>query len=191
LEAALSWAAAGYDGKFTAGAVISQVFEFAMERLRAWYLDQGVRLDSFEAVLARHPTQPRDFHRRIQAVTAFRELAEAVSLAAANKRVQNILRKAQDPIPAQVDPALLVEAAERELYRELAEHQEAVRPLLLAGEYSPALKRLAGLRQSVDGFFDQVLVMAEDHRVRGNRLALLQALRDLFLEVADISRLQA
>jgi glycyl-tRNA synthetase beta chain len=124
-------------------------------------------------------------------VAAFRELPEAESLAAANKRVHNILKKTEEAIPGAVDAGRLVESAERELADQVAAQREAVRPLLDNGDYTEALRRLAGLRAAVDAFFDQVLVMAEDPAVRANRLALLSGLRGLFLEVADISRLQS
>ncbi len=191
----LTWALAeargGYDGRISAPDVEEQVFTFMLERLRAWYQEEGVRPDVFEAVLATRPVRPLDFHHRIHAVAAFRELPEAESLAAANKRVHNILKKTEEAIPAAVDAGRLVESAERELADQVAAQREAVRPLLDNGDYTEALRRLAGLRAVVDAFFDQVLVMAEDPAVRANRLALLSGLRGLFLEVADISRLQS
>ncbi len=192
LHALLEQAAAGLRGEGVkiADTTAEQVFEFMMERLRAYYQDAGVTADTFEAVLARQPARPIDFDARIRAVTAFRHLPEAESLAAANKRIQNILRKAETAVPEQVQAALFVEPAERALGEQLAALEGEVRALLGERRYEDALCRLAGLRGAVDGFFDAVMVMAEDAKLRDNRLALLKRLGDLFLEVADISRLQ-
>lgn len=192
LRALLDQAAARLrsDGVKIADTTAEQVFEFMMERLRAYYQDAGVTADTFEAVLARQPARPIDFDARIRAVTAFRRLPEAESLAAANKRIQNILRKAETAVPEQVQAALFVEPAERALGEQLAALEGEVRALLGERRYEDALCRLAGLRGAVDGFFDAVMVMAEDAKLRDNRLALLKRLGDLFLEVADISRLQ-
>lgn len=178
------------DGVQVAEATAEQVFEFMMERLRAYYQEVSVATDTFEAVLARQPTRPLDFHARIHAVSAFRRLPEAESLAAANKRIHNILRKAEVAVPEEVQAALFVEPAERALGEQLAALEGEVRTLLEARRYEEALCRLAGLREAVDGFFDAVMVMADDAKLRDNRLALLKRLGDLFLEVADISRLQ-
>ncbi|MGE0080326.1 MAG: glycine--tRNA ligase subunit beta [Thiohalomonadaceae bacterium] len=178
------------DGVKVAEATAEQVFEFMMERLRAYYQESGIATDTFEAVLARQPTRPLDFHARIHAVAAFRRLPEAESLAAANKRIHNILRKAEVAVPDEVQAALFVESAERALGEQLAALEGEVRTLLSARRYEDALCRLAGLREAVDGFFDAVMVMADDAKLRDNRLALLKRLGDLFLEVADISRLQ-
>ncbi len=169
-----------------------RLYDFMMERLRAYYLEQGVLPDTFEAVLARRPTRPYDFHRRLEAVSAFRELPQAEALAAANKRIANILRQAEarGERPGEVDPAALVEAEETRLYHALGELEDEVRALSESGDYTAALTRLAALREPVDRFFDAVMVMAEDPRLRANRLALLNRLRALFLAVADVSRLQ-
>ena len=176
---------------FEAEPVAEQVLEFAMERLRAYYLDAGVAPDTFEAVLARRPTRPVDFDRRVRGVGAFRRLPEAASLAAANKRIHNILRQAGEAPEGGADPALLESPAERELAEVVATMAREVQPLLAAGEYPEALTRLAGLRESVDRFFDEVMVMVDDERVRRNRLALLAEVNGLFLRAADVSRLQA
>jgi len=183
-------AARGYD-LFDPEAVADQVFDFAMERLRAYYLDTGVTPDTFEAVLARRPTRPLDFDQRVRAVTAFRALPEAASLSAANKRIHNILRKTDGPVPSTLDPALLGESAEKTLAAEVDAIRGAVEPLLTQGHYTAALTELARLRPSVDLFFDEVMVMSDDEALRNNRLALLNGLRELFLRTADISRLQA
>ena len=129
--------------------------------------------------LAQRPTRPCDFARRIRGVTAFRALPEAESLAAANKRIRNILRQAEESIPAQVEEAQLAEPAERELYRQLAALSGEVTPLFDAGEYTEALRCLARLREAVDGFFDKVMVMTEDAALRRNRLSLLARLSAL------------
>ncbi len=179
------------DGVGVSPGTREQVFDFMMERLRNLYAEGGVAPDTFEAVLARRPTRPLDFDQRIRAVTAFRALPAAESLAAANKRIQNILRKAEEPIPASVKEEYLQESAEVVLHKRIEAIREEVEPLLQGRQYEGALKTLAGLREAVDAFFDQVLVMAEEPSVRANRLALLKGLGDLFLEVADISRLQA
>jgi len=173
-----------------AAGTVEQVFEYMMERLRGYYAESGVAPDTFEAVLARRPTRPLDFHKRLNAVTAFRKLPAAESLAAANKRIQNILRKTEEKIPDQVDGALLKEAAEQRLAKELAAIEPEVKALFKDRAFEKALTRLAALREAVDGFFDAVLVMADDAALRRNRLALRKRLGDLSQDVADISRLQ-
>jgi glycyl-tRNA synthetase beta chain len=182
-------AARGYD-LFDPEPVADQVFNFAMERLRAYYLETGVTPDTFEAVLAPRPTRPLDFDQRVRAVTAFRALPEAASLSAANKRIHNILRKADGPVPSTLDPALLGETAEKTLAAQVDAIRAAVEPLLTQGHYTAALTELARLRPAVDLFFDQVMVMSDDGALRNNRLALLNGLRELFLRTADVSRLQ-
>ena len=161
-----------------------------MYKRQAYYHDTGVAADTFEAVLAQRPTRPVDFDARLRAVTAFRQLAEAESLAAANKRIGNILKKTEEPIPDAVDPSLLQDEAERNLHAQIDTMAQTVAPLFAARDYEAALKQLAGLREVVDIFFDKVMVMAEDASIRTNRLALLSRLRNLFLEVADLSHLQ-
>ncbi len=177
-------------GLFDNDSVTIQVFDFMMGRLKAYYQEQGIAADTFEAVLAQRPTRPLDFDARLKAVTAFRELAEAESLAAANKRIGNILKKSEETIPTKVDGKLLQESAEKALHKEVEAMAKKVAPLFTKRDYEAALKQLAGLREVVDNFFDQVMVMAEDPKIRANRLALLGQLRGLFLEVADLSQLQ-
>ena len=168
-----------------------QVYEFTMDRLRAYYSDTGVAADVFEAVLAQRPTQPYDFHRRVEAVNQFRALPEAESLAAANKRIANIIRQA-DITPAEfVQDNLLLEKSEQTLAQQIDAMAEEVSPLFEAQDYQQALTRLASLRESVDTFFDDVMVMVDDEDLRNNRLALLGRLRNLFLRVADVSCLQS
>ncbi|MFZ4791551.1 MAG: glycine--tRNA ligase subunit beta [Candidatus Competibacteraceae bacterium] len=187
---ALEQAASGFDAAIRAENVIENVFDFLLDRLRSYYLDQGVRPDAFDAVLECRPTRPLDFDRRVRAVSAFRELPEAASLAAANKRIRNILKKVETALPFEVRPDLLVENEEQALAGRLVELASEVIPLMDAGLYGEALNRLALLREPVDAFFDRVLVMAEDMAVRDNRIALLNELGSLFLRVADFSRLQ-
>lgn len=174
----------------------AEVFEFMMERLRAYYLEQGIRPDAFEAVQSLGTvTRPYDFDRRLRAVSAFRTLPEADSLAAANKRIRNILRQAEreaDPVAEAVDESLLQADQERSLYNALQERGAEV-AALFAGDryaYTEVLTRLASLKEPVDHFFDQVMVRAEDPSLRANRLALLREITGLFETVADVSRLQ-
>ncbi len=186
----LERAAASFDPALRAGKAVETVFEFMLDRLRGYYLDQGLRQDEFDAVLDCRPTRPLDFDHRVRAVSAFRAAPEAARLAAANKRIRNLLKKVETALPFEVRPDLLVEDAEQALAGRLVELSSEVIPLMEAGLYGEALNRLAGLREPVDGFFDQVLVMAEDPALRTNRLALLNELGSLFLRVADFSRLQ-
>jgi len=170
--------------------VAEDVFEFMLGRFRAWYQDEGISVDVIQAVLARRPSSPADFDRRVKAVSHFRTLAEAESLAAANKRVNNILAKNNLTSDAAVDNALLAEDAEKMLAAQVAELTETLAPVYAAGDYQGALTQLASLREAVDNFFDNVMVMADDEAVKNNRLALLSQLSRLFLNTADISVLQ-
>lgn len=190
LEQLIQQSASSYPADIQAGTVHGQVFEFMMERLRHYYLDQGVAIDTFEAVLARRPGRPLDFHQRLLAVEAFRRLPEAESLAAANKRIMNILKQASGPVNGAVRSELLQDAAEQQLARELDTISYQIEPLLARSDYTAALTRLAGLRDSIDNFFDHVMVMCDDQVLRDNRLALLNHLSNLFQRTADISRLQ-
>ncbi|MDH5784303.1 MAG: glycine--tRNA ligase subunit beta [Chromatiales bacterium] len=190
LKAALEHSAETNIGLFDNPQVIGQVFDFMMGRLKAYYADSGVAPDTFEAVLAQQPTRPLDFDARLRAVTTFRQLPEAESLAAANKRIGNILKKAEQAIPEAVDNSLFTDAAESALYAKVDAMAAKVAPLFAERDYESALKALAALRPEVDTFFDEVMVMAEDAAVRGNRLALLSKLSGLFLEVADLGQLQ-
>ena len=190
LPALLEQAADQFEPALRARAVVETVLSFILDRLRGYYLEQSVRPDTFEAVLECRPAHPLDFDRRLRAVGAFREMPEAASLAAANKRIRNILKKVEMTLPFAVRLDLLVEDAEQALAACLAELSSEVTPLMETGLYGEALTRLAGLREPVDAFFDQVLVMAEDPALRDNRIALLNELSSLFLRVADFSRLQ-
>ncbi len=169
-----------------------RVHAFALERLRAYFGEQGIATDVFNAVAARRPGRPLDFARRVRAVAHFRELPEAESLAAANKRIKNILRQAREQgesIPSRVDEGLLREDAEWNLAAKLVGLAPRVNELLRGARYEEALTHLAGLREAVDRFFEDVKVMDEDPAVRGNRLALLRSLERLFGQTADISEL--
>ncbi|WP_318470396.1 glycine--tRNA ligase subunit beta [Photobacterium leiognathi] len=179
-----------FGDKLTNNNVDSDVIEFMLGRFRAWYQDAGFSIDVIQAVLAMHPTQPADFDKRVKAVSHFRELDAAESLAAANKRVGNILAKFDGELPTTVDNSLLVEAAEKELAEKVTAVVAALEPVFTAGDYQTALTELASLREPVDAFFDNVMVMADDEKLKVNRLALLNLLRNQFLKVADISLLQ-
>ena len=172
----------------------AEVRRFMLDRLRAYFSDRAIPTDVFNAVLATQPARPLDFAHRVRAVEAFRTLPEAVSLAAANKRIRNILRQAEQGgagVPEEVDASLLREDAERSLADVLAGMEPRARTMLEAGEYTGALATLAGLRDHVDRFFDTVKVMDDDEVLRANRLALLARIGTLFMETADISLLQS
>lgn len=170
--------------------VATEVYDYIMERLRGYYLEGtsqlAVTTEMFDAVLANRPTSPLDFDTRLRALDAFLKLSDAQALAAANKRINNILKKA-DTADTGVQPESFVENAERSLFEQLQNAEADTAPLFAAGNYQAALTRLAQLRASVDQFFDSVMVMADDLKVRQNRLALLSRLRSVFLKVADLS----
>jgi len=173
---------------------LEKVFSFMIERLRVYYTDAGILVDVFEAVSALRPSRPYDFDQRVRAVNAFRQLAGAESLAAANKRAANILRQAIEggvTIAAVVDSSLLQEAAEQALAERIASVSAAVKPALEKLDYTSALQEMAALRETVDAFFDEVMVMVEDEQIKLNRLALLNRLHQLFMQVADVSQLQS
>ncbi|SEP58190.1 glycine--tRNA ligase subunit beta [Basfia succiniciproducens] len=170
--------------------VVDDVVDFMLGRFRAWYQDEGIAVDVIQAVLARRPTKPADFDARVRAVSHFRTLDSAEALAAANKRVSNILAKIEGEISSKIDRTLLLEPEEKALAEQVLALQSELAPLFAKGEYQPALDRLAGLRKVIDNFFDKVMVNAEDEKLRQNRQAILNTLRNLFLQVADISLLQ-
>jgi len=169
----------------------ASLYTFISERLRRYFLDRDNNLatETFDAVLARRPESLVDFERRLSAVQAFIKLEPAASLAAANKRIANILKKAEQPGEVAVKEKLLVDPAELALWSELGAARASVAPMLETREYADVLTALAGLRKPVDHFFDDVMVNVEDRATRTNRLALLAEVRALFLDVADISRL--
>ncbi len=169
----------------------NELYAFICERLRNYCLDRdkGLKPETFEAVMLRRPVSLVDFDRRLAAVQTFARLEQAESLAAANKRIANILRKAGDPAGLSVKKKLLAVEAEQALYNALENSREKVSPMLEQRRYAEILNELADLREPVDRFFDDVMVMVDEEDVRDNRLALLGELRALFLDVADISRL--
>ncbi|WP_426841035.1 glycine--tRNA ligase subunit beta [Glaesserella parasuis] len=179
-----------FGDKLTNSNVVEEVVDFMLGRFRAWYQDEGIAVDVIQAVLTRRPTRPADFDARVRAVSHFRTLDSAEALAAANKRVSNILAKVEGEISSEIDRTLLVEAEEKALAEQVVTLQAELAPLFEKGEYQTALDRLAGLREVVDNFFDKVMVNAEDPKLRQNRQAILNNLRNLFLQVADISLLQ-
>jgi glycyl-tRNA synthetase beta chain len=179
--------------------VANDVYEYVMERLRAYYLDNAattpagdtkvITTEMFDAVLATQPRSPLDFDARLRALSAFLELPESTSLTAANKRIANILRKSESVTLGDVDVEALKESAEIRLFDAMRNLQDAVSTATARREYTAALGQLAQLRPAVDGFFDEVMVNVEDPKLRTNRLSLLSGLRSLFGGVADLSRL--
>ena len=170
--------------------VAQQVFDYMLERLHAYYGERGYSSQQINSVLQRKPTRPVDFDARLAAVAAFAELPEAEALAAANKRIGNILRKSGEEISNEIDTALLSLDAELALHEQIEALSSEVEPMFKRGDYTNALTRLAALRPVVDSFFDDVMVMDEDKKLRQNRLALLDRLATLFLRTADLSLLQ-
>ncbi len=172
------------------GDTFTQVMAFLNSRYRAMYTEQGVSVDTIQAVQAINPHMPLDFDQRIRAVQAFSELSQASMLADSNKRVANILAKSEMNVADTVDEALLSEPAEQSLYSSVREAQTAVTPLLEKADYTQVLQTLASLDEPLSQFFDNVMVNSEDDALKNNRLALLKQVRALFLTVADISELQ-
>lgn len=189
LRIALAAALEGYAGIKLAPDTTEQVYAFVRERLRGWYLERGTPNDVCAAVFANDPSAPAEVARRLTAVTRFRELPAAQALAAANKRIANILKKLDTPPGTDIDDALLADAAERELATRYAALAPQAEQLFAGREYTRYMELLATLREPVDAFFDGVMVMCEDPRLRANRLALLGRLHALFTRVADIARL--
>ena len=189
LEDLVKKSAALFGDKLTNQNVVTDVVDFMLGRFRAWYQDEGIAVDVIQAVLARRPTRPADFDARVRAVSHFRTLDSAEALAAANKRVSNILAKADAAI-GEINLTACVEPAEKALAEAVLALRTEVQPLIAKGDYTAVLDKLANLRAPVDSFFDNVMVNAEDPALRQNRLAILNTLQDLFLQVADISVLQ-
>ncbi len=171
--------------------LVSELLNFCFERLKILYHNQGINPRVFEAVYVKRITNPLDFDRRIKALYHFITLTDSEGLTASNKRVKNILSKCDRTIlkNTSIDPDLLKESAEKTLWLCLSEKKEVIPPLLQAKDYTEALKFLATLREPIDQFFTDVMVMADDLDLRHNRLRLLYRLRQLFLEIADISLL--
>jgi len=176
--------------KVTVANNVDNVYNFMIERLKGIYTDAGTSYDLFEAVAAVQPVSIADFEHRVRAVADFRKLPEATALAAANKRISNIIKKAERPIPGAADPTLFEMDAERELHEQITRLAQQTKPMMAESNYGATLQALSGLRTPVDRFFDDVMVMAEDQTVRANRLALLSSLSRQFLQVADLSMLQ-
>ncbi len=189
LTTAVEFAVKQYAAKVKAAGLSEQVLEFVFDRLRARYEDEGIDVATYLSVRALKPGSALDFDQRVQAVQAFRKLPEAEALAAVNKRVSNLLSKAEGAIADQVEPKYFDNANEFSLYSAIQQADQAVQPMAAARQYSESLARLAALRDPVDAFFEAVMVNAEDAKVRANRYALLSRLRGLFLGVADISLL--
>ena len=187
LADAIAQAAQLFGDKVKTQGLASQVQDFIFDRLRARYEDEGVDVAVYQAVRAVSPTSPLDFDQRVQAVQVFRSLPQAAALAAANKRVSNLLSKAEGQIAASVEAHHFDSPSEFALNAAIQQAEHAVQPLAQARQYNLALTQLANLREPVDAFFEAVLVNAENPAVRANRYALLAKLRGLFLGVADIS----
>ncbi|MDD2107190.1 MULTISPECIES: glycine--tRNA ligase subunit beta [Pseudomonas] len=189
LTGAVEFAVKQFGTKVKAAGLAEQVLEFIFDRLRARYEDEGIDVATYLSVRALQPGSALDFDQRVQAVQAFRKLPEAEALAAVNKRVSNLLSKAEGAIADHVEPKYFDNANEFSLYSAIQQADQAVQPMAAARQYSESLARLAALRDPVDAFFEAVMVNAEDAKVRANRYALLSRLRGLFLGVADISLL--
>jgi glycyl-tRNA synthetase beta chain len=176
-----------------AAELVAEIYDFLLERLRAQYLERsetnGISTEMFDAVLATRPRSLLDFDARLRALVAFVARPEGTSLAAANKRIANILRKSANAAPQLISPELLREESERELHRSLESLRAQVEAATVKRQYAQALDLLAGLSTAVDQFFDRVLVNDPDSALRNNRLALLAQLRALFAGIADLSRL--
>ncbi|TAK62148.1 glycine--tRNA ligase subunit beta [Methylobacter sp.] len=173
----------------TPPATSDRVIDFIFDRLKGYCLDQGYTTDEFDSVIAVNPAEPLDFMQRLQAVKAFRQLPEAESLAAANKRIRNILKKSDTQSADNV--GVLLEPQEKQLLQTALQSADDIKPLLAQRNYQATLNRLAALRNDVDAFFDHVMVMTDDLELRANRLALLNLLSEQFLTCADISKLQS
>jgi glycyl-tRNA synthetase beta chain len=176
-----------YADKLTNENVVTDVVDFLFARYRATYQANGFSVELIQSVLDRRPTKPVDFDKRLQAVAKFQALPEAAPIAAANKRIGNILAKVKTEISHEINAELLCEDAEKVLADKLVALETILAPLFASRDYEAALFELASLQTPVDAFFDSVMVMAEDEAVKQNRLALLKRLRGLFLQIADVS----
>ncbi|MBN3469503.1 glycine--tRNA ligase subunit beta [Pseudomonas savastanoi pv. phaseolicola] len=185
----VKFAVTQFGAKIKPAGLAEQVLDFIFDRLRARYEDEGVDVAVYLSVRALQPASALDFDQRVQAVQAFRKLPQAAALAAVNKRVSNLLSKAEGSIAQTVEPKYFDNANEFSLYSAIQQAVHAVQPMAAERQYSESLARLAMLREPVDAFFEAVMVNAEDANVRANRYALLSRLRGLFLRVADISLL--
>jgi glycyl-tRNA synthetase beta chain len=170
-----------------------EVYDYIVERLRAYYVEGNAGIavtpEMFDAVLATRPASALDFDARLRALVQFLQLPDAASLAAANKRIANILKKVSEPVGDTVDSSRLIDPAEQVLAEQVVAIAREVEPKFAARDYARALQQLAALRQATDDFFDSVMVNADDPALRANRLALLNRMRGLFMRAADLSRL--
>ena len=189
LKEFLQKAISAIPGEINREETLKNVTIFIMDRLKGYYLEKGVSASIFEAVLSVEPQELTDFDKRIQACTGFADNPAAESLAAANKRIRNILKKIEFSSETVIDEHLLAEDAEKALFTELEQVATKVEPLLAEHKYTEALTELAAVKETVDTFFDNVMVMAEDEKVKLNRIAMLGKLNNLFMQVADISLL--
>ncbi len=189
LKELLTQAAVNFDEKLEAQKAIPLVFDYCLDRLSAYYSDQNIDVDVIQSVLAIKPTKPVDLNKRVHAVKTFMALPAAASLAAANKRSGNILKKIKGELPSHINKKLLSEDAEKSFFTTLNNLSDKVQQSVKASEYEQALNQLAELREPVDAFFDNVMVMDDDKAVRNNRIALLNNLRGLFIQIADLSKL--
>jgi len=169
--------------------LVDEIYDFIVSRLRAYYADKGISAEQFEAVRVCRPAHPIDFAQRIEAVKQFSQMDGSESLSAANKRISNILKKVDGAIAETVNPDLFTEDAETNLWNTLDSLRETVSQQIAGRDYIAAISELSTIREAVDTFFDDVMVMADDEAVKQNSLALLNQIYQLFLQVADISRL--
>ncbi len=186
----LGLSAALFPQEVNARAACEPVYTFMLHRLKGYFADQDISTDIFDSVIALSPAQPYDFACRIDAVNQFKQLEASESLAAANKRIANILKKLKGKRPTEVNSELFIEEAEKHLSDQLASVSERITPLLAQAQYTQALTELSTLRDVVDRFFDDVMVMADDEALKNNRIALLGLLQGQFIQVADLSLLQ-
>lgn len=186
----LEAAAASFEGIAAVKPDLAAITDFLYDRLRGYLKDKGYSTNEVEAVVSQRPQRLDDIVARLEAVRAFAALPQAEALAAANKRITNILKKTDITIGS-VQPQLLREDAERALHQAVATSEPHVHDAFARGDFTTALKTLASLREAVDSFFDGVMVMADDTALRDNRLALLGELHGLMNRVADISKLAA
>ena len=184
-------ASEGLAQKIDTDGVETEVIDYIFDRLRAYYADQGIGFDIVDAVACDRPTVLWDCDRRIQALNQFQSNDAALALAAANKRISNILKKQKIDPGIEVDAGRFELEAEKQLYKQLEKLQARVEPLFAKGKYLQGLNELAKLRPTVDQFFDEVMVMVDDELTRNNRLALLAQMSACFRRVADFSRIQS
>jgi glycyl-tRNA synthetase beta chain len=179
-----------YGEKLSNKSVNSQVIDFVLGRFRAYYQEQGISVDVIQAVLANAPTAPLDFEKRVKAVSHFKTLAESATLAAANKRVGNILAKFSGELYPVFKTELASETEEQALAEAFTKVKATIAPMMLAKDYQAALTELACLKAPIDDFFDNVMVMADDEATKTNRLSLLNEIRSSFFAIADVALLQ-